>query len=514
MHSRNPSRAGRALAAAAVAAALGAASFASPAAAQAPVPVDVVHPAAHLITANGEELYGELTIVFGEDFAEGEHDVTAGFSLDPGTGVVYWANNDPQYGGCGPDATTGLLWCEAEDADRSTTFSYMYTAEPGAAPGVHPYAITISVDGEIVMVVDEEMEVIAADNEFPYLPSDLNFNGVDPGESAPVQPEFYQAESLPEDTAAVVVSAFRADYLPQGLVAPQDDWDNCMDDHGALVCAVTDFEDAPDTAFTFTEPIRYEVLATAPGPVLVCGCSYSVFPIDAESLESWFGGVTWEGSDDVLGFQSVEPTATFYDSDFGYIDITSSENPYDLAVDGATFKGDDGDDVTVTIEVENRGPALAPTFMDGPGSYALVGDLPEGVDFVGIEAPEEGWHCEAGASDFLNSSIPAVDEDEVDFVCLFYSTNPGTVLKYKLTAEITDGKSNDKGYVQVVTLGSEDYPGGLDAKLANNTADLTVNGGGPKLPKTGPATAWFIVAAAVALLSGLILAVAARRRSA
>jgi LPXTG-motif cell wall-anchored protein len=511
MRSRNPSRVG-ALAAALAAAALGAGAFAHPAAAQAPVPVDVVHPSAHRITADGEELLGSLSIVFGEDFTEGAHDVTAEFSLAPDTGVVYWANYEPAYGGCGPDAATGVLKCESIDADRRTDFSYMYTADIGAEPGSHPYTITIAVDGETVLVVDETMEVVAPEVEFPYLHSDVAYDGIEPGESAEVRPEFYQDEALPADTAAVVVSAFPADYLPQGLVAPQDDWDNCMDDHGALVCAVTDFDDAAGTAFTFTEPIRYQLTETAPGPVSVCGCSYSMFPIDAESLESWFGGVTWEGSDDVLGFQAVgEPESEFADPTRGAIDITSAEHPYDLAVDGATFKGGNGDEVTVTIRFENLGPALAPTFMDGPGSYALVGDLPDGVEFVDIETPADGRHCEEGESDYLNASIPAVDEDETDFVCLFYSTNPGTVLKWRLTAEITDQASTDKGTVQVVTLGDADYPGDLDADLRNNTADLTMDGS--TLPKTGVSTAWFVIAASTALLAGLVLAVAGRRRT-
>jgi hypothetical protein len=514
MRHRNPSRAGRAVAASIAAALAGAGAFAHPAAAQAPVPVDVVHPSSHRITADGEEWYGSLTIAFGDDFTEGAHDVTADFSLAPDTGVVYREHHDPQYGGCSPDAATGLLACEAPDAGRTVDFSYLYAAEPGADLGVHPYTVTIAVDGETVLVLDEDMEVVAPDTEDPYMHSHVAYDGIAPGDAAAVRPEFLQDKALPDDTAAVVVSAFAADYLPQGLVAPQDDWDNCMDDHGALVCAVTDFEDARGTAFTFTEPIRYEVAATAPGPIHLCGCSYAVFPIDAESLESWFGGVTWDGSDDVIGFQAVsEPESDFADPETGRIDIWSAEQPYDLAVDGAKFKGGNGDEVTVTIPVENRGPAEAPTFMDGPGSYALVGDLPAGVAFVGIEAPEDGWHCEEGDSDFLNDSMPAVDEDETDFVCLFYGTDPGTVHEYRLTVEITDKRSTDKGSVQVVTLGDEEYPGALDADLRNNTADLTIGGGGPKLPVTGASTAWFIAAASTALLSGLILALAGRRRT-
>nr|BFF23257.1 hypothetical protein GCM10025732_12220 [Glycomyces mayteni] len=123
--------------------------------------MDVVHPSSHLITADGSELEGSLTVVFGEDFAEGEHDVTAVFDLAPSTGVVYWADSNPSYGGCGPDATSGLLHCAAEDADRTVDFSYMYAAEPEAAAGEYPYTITIAVDGETVLTVDETMGVVA-----------------------------------------------------------------------------------------------------------------------------------------------------------------------------------------------------------------------------------------------------------------------------------------------------------------------------------------------------------------
>ncbi|MEU6248257.1 LPXTG cell wall anchor domain-containing protein [Glycomyces sp. NPDC047010] len=504
------------LAATAGAAALGAGLFALPAYAQAPVPVDVVHPSSHLITADGAELEGSLTVVFGDDFAEGEHDVTAVFDLAPSTGVVYWADNDPSYGGCGPDATTGLLHCSAEDADRTVDFSYMYAAEPEAAPGEHPYTITIAVDGETVLTVDETMEVVAPTDGLAYWHSDIAFDGVEPGSTVQVSPEFLQEGPLPTDTVAVVVTVRGADYLSNGLARPVADYDNCLAEEYAVVyCAVTDFPDEQGTAFTFSDPVGIDVDAAAPGPMNVCGCSYTVEALDQQMLDDWFGGVFWdEGSANLFGIEPVaDPGSEFVDSYAGYIDVGTAEHPYDLAVSDGTVKGGKGDEVKTEVDVRNLGTAAAPAVFDGPGSYALIVDLPAGVEPVAAEAVGEWSYCEDDAADYFRDTMPDADLDGADVVCLFEAMGPESDLAFELTVKVTDPGADADGSVQVVAFGNPDYPGDLDADQANNTAVLRLDGDGSgALPKTGSSLTWILTGAAAALVVGIALFVATTRR--
>ncbi|MEU5875377.1 LPXTG cell wall anchor domain-containing protein [Glycomyces sp. NPDC047369] len=505
------------LAAAAGAAVLGAGLFALPASAQAPVPVDVVHPSDHRITADDSEHAGSLTIVFGEDFAEGEHDVTAVFDLAPDTGVYYWADNDPSYGGCGPDATTALLHCEAEDAGRTVDFSYLYAAETGAEPGEHPYTVTIAVDGETALVVDETMEVVAPESGSPYLHGDQAFEDVEPGTSADVRPEFLQAEALPDDTVAVVVTLRGSEYVSYGLAWPRAEYDNCIANDYApeVVCVVTEYEDLPGTAFTFRDSTWLDVDASAPGPMDLCGCSYSVEPIGETTLEDQYGGVFWdEDSDDLFGLMVAgDPESPFEDPYNGYLDIRTAEHPYDLALTDRTVKGAKGDEATVTIPVQNLGTAAAPTVFDGPGSYALVGELPAGTRLVSVEGPDDGWYCEGDASQYLDTAMPDVDADDADFICLFQRIDAGATLDVELTVEVTDASARGAGSLTIAALGSADYPGELDANWGNNTADLTLNGAGSgQLPKTGSSLTWILAGAAAALALGIVLFVATRRR--
>jgi len=514
------------VAAAAGAAVLGAGLFALPAYAQAPAPVDVVHPSDHRITADDSEHAGSLTIVFGDDFAEGEHDVTAVFSLAPDTGVDYWADNDPSYGGCGPEATSGLLTCEAEDAGATVEFTYRYAAETGADLGAHPYTVTIAVDGETVRTVEETMEVVAPESGSPYLHGDQAFEDVEPGSSVDIRPEFLQAEALPDDTVAVVVTLRGSEYVSYGLAWPRAEYDNCIANDYApeVVCVVTEYEDLPGTAFVFRDSTWLDIDASAPGPMDLCGCSYSVEPIEEVTLEDQYGGVFWdEDSDNLFGLMVAgDPESPFEDPYNGYLDIRTAEHPYDLALTDRTVKGAKGDEVTVTIPVQNLGTAAAPTVFDGPGSYALVGELPAGTSLVSVEGPDDGWYCgddgesyPGDAAQYIGDSMPQVDADGADFVCLFQRIGAGATLDVELTVEITDASARDAGSLTVAALGDEDYPGELDANWDNNTADLTLNGAGSgQLPKTGSSLTWILAGAAAALVIGIVLfAVSRRRRS-
>ncbi|WP_112134242.1 LPXTG cell wall anchor domain-containing protein [Glycomyces dulcitolivorans] len=501
------------LAALAGAAALGAGAFALPAYAQTTEPeIDFGNPAT--LEAGAGFAPATLDIEFGDGFEPDAHKVTA---------VLEWENQEEMhYGGvstddgfCGMDATYNTLSCIAHDADGSLHFEMEYGALPEAQAGTWGYTLTVMVDDESVAVQEGVTEIVVPDYDGQYLHSDVTVDNVAPGDLVEVKPDFYQQDALPEGTAAVVATFSDADYLPHGLAAPTADFDNCTEnEHGQVACIVTDFEDAPGTGFTLSDPISYGVSETAPGPLQACGCWYQVIAIDAEGLESEYGGIFWdEGSDNLLGLESTGATGEFGDGHYGAVDITTTANPYDLAVDDAAIKGDNGDEVTVTIPVRNPESADAPSFFDGPGSYALVGDLPAGVEFVSVES-DDSFYCEDDSDEYFRETMPAIEDAEAaDFICIFVELPGQGELEVDLTVEVKDEKATDKGLLQVVAFGDTEYPGALDGDLKNNTADLTLNGSGSgSLPKTGSSMTWILAGAAATLVIGVVLFIATRRR--
>jgi LPXTG-motif cell wall-anchored protein len=500
------------LAALAGAAALGAGAFALPAYAQTAEPeIDFSYPAT--LEAGAGFAPATLDIEFGDDFEPDAHTVTA---------VLEWENQEEMhYGGvstddgfCGMDAFHNTLSCVSHDADGSLHFELEYGALPEAQAGTWGYTLTVLVDDESVAVQEGVTEIVVPDYEGQYLHGSASAEDVAPGGVGEVQPDFYQQDALPEDTAAVVAVFTGAEYEPHGIAAPIAGYDNCVElDYDYIACIVTDFEDAPGTGFTFTGPIAYGVSETAPGPVQACGCSYWVEAVDADTLESVYGGVTWDEGGDLLGLTSTGETDEFGEPYSGWIDITTATNPYDLSVTDTAIKGDDGDEVTVTIPVRNPESADALGFFDGPGSYALVGDLPKGVEFVSVES-DDSFYCEDDSDEYFRETMPAIEDAEAaDFICIFVELPAQGELEVDLTVEVKDEKATDKGLLQVVAFGDTEYPGALDGDLKNNTADLTLNGSGSgSLPKTGSSMTWILAGAAAALVIGVVLFIATRRR--
>lgn len=521
MHSPYPQHIGRRLLAVLGTAALGVGAFALPAAAQTPVAVDV--DLASTIVADGQTHQGGLTIEFDEDFAAGEHQVTADFDLDVDSGILLYATS-PEWGGCGPDATTAQLECVAEDADNPVEFRFRYDAATDAVVGVHGYTITIGVDGETVDTVEGTIEVLPDEGDGyarPYLLGDAAYDGVEPGSTVDVAPEFLQDSALPDNAAAVVVTTWAPEYLPHGLARPGADYDNCIETEGVNVtCIVTDFDDLPGTAFTFDTPIGYTVHEDAPGPVDVCDCIYEVYTIGADELETDFGGEFWDpGSGNLFDLRVVDdPDSEFRDEFQGLIDIVTAANPFDLAVADANAKGGKGDEVTLSVPVKNLGPAAAPTFFDGPGSYGIIGTLPKGLELVEVDSEGDETFCVESDSPFVEDSFPGIDLSKADFVCLFQGVDVDESFDFEFTVKITDPDSNAKGTLKVAAIDNDGYPGVADANPKNNTADITVNGSGNgsgQLPKTGTSLTTVLGIAALVLVAGVVLlVVTARRRKA
>ncbi|SDD93502.1 LPXTG cell wall anchor domain-containing protein [Glycomyces harbinensis] len=505
-------------AAAAGAAALGAGAFALPASAQAPVPVSVDLDIASEVVADNEHHLGGLTLEFGEDFAEGEHDVTAHIDYDTGSGLRLLQTYD--WDGCGLYADTGQFLCIAEDADNPVEFAFEYKALVGAVEGVHDYTVTVDVDGETVETIEGTVEVLPYEGDGygrPYLLGNAAYDGVEPGSTVDVAPEFLQESALSANAEAVVVTTWAPEYLPHGLAWPGAGYDNCIVNEGVNVtCVVTDFEDLPGTVFTFDTPIGYTVHESAPGPVDVCDCVYEVYTVGADRLEADFGGVFWdEGSGDLFGLRTVsEPESEFVDEFHGNIDITTSQQLYDLTTEAIDVKGGNGDEVTVKLRAGNEGPAGAYSFFDGPGSYAVLVELPEGVEVVMTVGGDE-WNCFEGdeMGSYLDDEVTEERLAELDFICMFHELSPGSDQAMPVDVKVTDEDADGAGSVEVIALDYEDYPGDFESDPKDNKAAFTLNGGGSgRLPTTGTSLTVIYVAAGAVLVAGVVLIVLGRRR--
>ncbi|MEU5154312.1 LPXTG cell wall anchor domain-containing protein [Glycomyces sp. NPDC021274] len=524
MHSSYPRRAGRRALAVLGTAAFGVGAFALPAAAQTPEPAaDVLFD--EPVEAGADSATGAIKLVFGDDFEPGEHDVTAQLSV--------YGNGWQLAGGTTDDGSCELggtpeQWvnCTAADADAEIEFAFDYLAGADMPSGEYNYSLLIGVDGVNLEVINGTVEVDGDDDnggdpteDRPYLHGSTEYTDAKPGEGVEVAADFLQVEPLPEDTAAVVVTAFGSDYVLNGLTRATAGYDNCKEYEDTVSCVVTDFEDLPDTVFGFDDPITYEVSGTAPGPVEVCACSYSVRTVNADELEEHYGGVFWdEDSDNLFGLRVVtEPESEFEDSHSGYIGITTRAHPFDLSVSASNAKGAKGDQVTLTVPVKNLGTADAWSFFDGPGSYGLIGELPKGLELVKVDSDgDDDVNCFKSDDTFVKDSFPKSDLKNADFVCLFYSLDAGESFDFKFTVKITDATANGKGTLEVAAIDNDGYPGVADAVATNNKADITVNGSGtPQLPKTGTSLGMIIGIAALVLVAGVVMmVVTARRRKA
>jgi LPXTG-motif cell wall-anchored protein len=501
------------------AAALGVGAFALPAAAQAPVPTAVELDFGPEIVADGANATGGLTIGFGDDFDAGAHDVTAQFDLDVESGLRLFATS-PEWGGCGPDASTGQLLCVAEDAQNPVEFAFRYAADADTVEGLHDYTVAIAVDGETVETVEGTIEVLpvdgGSDSPFLYGKADIE---IEPGDTYDTGPGFLQTDALPDGTVALAYGVSEPSYILSGLADAIAPYDNCVDGFqgdGGITCIVTDFEDAPGKTFAPNAPISFSVGETVPGPVELCGCSFEVIALDAATLEAEYGDVDTD-SGDQLGLDVVsegDDPEHFFET--GSINITTTENPFDLAVSDANAKGAKGAEVTLTVPVKNLGPADAASFFDGPGSYGIIGSLPKGLELVKVDSDGDDIFCFEPDDPTVENSFPDVDPAKTDFVCLFWNVDAKESFDFKFTVKITDASSKAKGTLEIAAIDNDGYPGVADAETKNNTADITVNGSGSgKLPTTGASLTMVVGIAALVLVAGVVLlVVTARRRKA
>jgi LPXTG-motif cell wall-anchored protein len=505
------------------AAALGVAAFASPAAAQTPEPVVADVLVDEPVTIGGDFASGAIHLEFGDDFTPGEVDVTAQLSVY-GNGIEL-AGGHTEHGDCELGGTPPQ-WvnCLASEADAEIDFKFDYRALDTAEPGEYEYALLIGVDGENLDPINGTIQVGDEGGEdSPFLYGKAQFE-MEPGSTHDTAPGFLQTGALPEGTVALAYGVSEPSYILSGLAEASAPYENCVDGFwtgdGGITCIVTDIQDAPGTTFAPDAPISFSVGETVPGPVELCGCSFAVRALDAETLEAEYGDVN-TGSGDQLGLAVVSEgdDPAHFDS-IGYIDIRTTENPFDLAVSDANAKGDKGNEVTLTVPVKNLGPADAASFFDGPGSYGIIGSLPKGLELVKIDSDGDDLSCFEPDDPTVEHSFPQVDPAKTDFVCLFWSLGADESFDFEFTVKITDANATAKGTLEVAAIDHDGYPGVADADAKNNIADITVNGTGSgsgtgKLPKTGTSLTLVVGIAALVLVAGAVmLIVTARKRRA
>jgi len=393
-------------------------------------------------------------------------------------------------------------------------------ALPAAAQTTEPAVEETESPSESEGAVEETTEADAEDGlDSPFLYDKAQFRA-DPGSTTELKPAYLQTEALPAGTVALAYGATEPFYLLTGVAEANAPYENCVDgfwtgDPG-FTCIVTDIEDLPGATFAPDAPISYTVGETTPGPLELCGCNFEVRALDAAALEAEYGDVDTD-SGDQLGLEVVSQgdDPLHFDSK-GYIDIISTDNPYDLAVSDTNVKGDKGDEVTLTVPVKNLGPASAVSIYDGPGTYALIGILPEGLDLVKVGSDGDEVDCLEPGDPTVEDMFPQVDPATTDFVCFFSGIEANASFDFEFTVTITDPGSNAKGTLAVVSVDWDyyDYPNVADANEGDNLAGITVDGPGG-LPTTGASLGLVIAVAGLVLAAGVVLlALTARRRKA
>lgn len=193
------------------------------------------------------------------------------------------------------------------------------------------------------------------------------------------------------------------------------------------------------------------------------------------------------------------------------VEVTvAGDNPVDLAAIGDTAAGEQGDEVTVTVGLDNLGSAAAETTHTSDGVTNLRVTLPSGTSAVGVPQDCVGRK----GNNWGQSGKPFGTLYECDTPRLM---EPGDRQRVEFTLRIDEVIPNAAGKVEI------NFPCNCsvrqsDADKSNDTAKILVNasegggGAGGGLPVTGTATGLIAGAGAVLLALGVVGFVFARRR--
>jgi hypothetical protein len=496
------------LAAVTAAAGLGTIGFAVPAVAQAPEPIETSLDFEGPYTAEVGPTTTAFAAEFGEDFTPGEHTVSMTLSIDIADDAFTFFGGDR----CTANTGNTQVDCVQEDAPTAIGWEFEVAVADEDSAGSYPYTVELAVDGEVVHTEESEVAILPPDatgSWTPYAHAAFTRTGIEPGSTVEVTPEFRQDDPIPATAKAVVLSFGGSEFAVGVAVA--NEYDNCIGGNHYIYCAVTDFPNAPGTVYTISEPVSYTIDEKVPGPFDICNCSYDVLPVDDAEYQSIFGDFDWdEGSDNLIGLREADdPGTEFGDDSWGPITITTSKNPFDLAVDDMNIKGAKGTETTIHVEFTNDGPADTIGHPDGPGNFIVLVSLPTGVELRGEpDFCESPWRPEV-----YDSYLPELDSEvieDADYVCYFMGVKSGETYTVDLEVEITSNRTSSDGTLAVL-LGDDT---GHDSDLTNNIAKFSLNArgngngdGNGNLPNTGTSLGLIIGIAALVVVAGVVMMV-------
>lgn len=442
-------RVGARLAAAAATGAVAAAALAAPSAAA--VPGITGDPAVTLsvspvITA-GASAPGSITVDYtpAEGSENATHAVAAELVVEGSAEVVQLTSGDAA---C-DDATAYRVHCADAAADANTVFGFDLGAVASADDETFDYTLTVTIDGTEVASRAGTFDVASTYDVYnPYAHGDFTATQVAGGTSVRVKPVFYQDFDLAPTAAAVVVSL--TDPLGEGalntsgLATAVDSYSNCRRfadaDATGLECVITDFSDAKGQFLTLTSAVLYRIASGVVGPLDICDCRYSVATIDAAALAE-YDDLSWTGTTVGLttapaGWEGAEESIAYYRGD---ITLTTKDNTYDLEVAETFIEGMVGDEVTVTTDIVNNGPAGGQDLHPESDSYLVRGQLPPGTELVRVDSDGAGaWDCYgADELDALHAAT-ATALERFDFACAIDRFGFGARPDLTYTVKLTD----------------------------------------------------------------------------
>ncbi|MFG3338611.1 FG-GAP repeat domain-containing protein [Glycomyces sp. NPDC048151] len=405
------------------------------------------------------------------------HAVVTELVFDDSYGVLDITTADPA---CDV-STPATIVCSA-DAGPHTEFLFEVAPAASAEDDTIDYTFKAAVDGTEVKSATGGYGVVADyDVHNPYAHGDFTATDVSGGDSVKVKPVFYQDFDLAPTAAAVVITF--TNPLPggaldtTGLASAYDTYNNCRTTYdGATAtgaeCVITEFPDAKGQFLTLTSALLYKIASGAVGPLDVCDCRYSVKTIDAAALAE-YDDLSWAGTAIRLttapeGWDGAEESVAYY---WGGLTLTTKDSTYDLEVSETVIEGMVGDNVTVTTDIVNNGPAGGPDLNPESDSYLVRAQLPEGTELVRVDSDGQGaWDCYDPAELEALHAATTTALARFDFACALDKFGFGAQPDITYTVKITD-MTAFQGAVEIGAVYGDDYEGNPGSDFASVYVD-------------------------------------------
>lgn len=354
-------------------------------------------------------------------------------------------------------------------------------AKPGAAGKIAVAVASKTSDGDRKNNADE-VKLAVVGKAIDVVAGATDVGPVKPGKSAQLKWTFANRGTA---TVKGLTLAFK---VPQ-YVSFDDDFADCTysRDKREMVCEFPTLTLPAGSEIRYNspgvQPVKVQVASNAPGPVSLGKGSFTVKAHGSvRALDKRGGGKSFA----VAAARTAGATAKGTGNSASFV-VTTSANPYDLAMAASDVEGAKGDTVSVNLTVANRGPA------DARGTVTIT--APTGTELAGVP---EG--CTIG-------------DDRRRAVCDGgdLTLAAGKAVTSHARFRITADSVGEDGTVMVRGTGA-----GTDKAEGNNTAPLkiTVAGGdGGGLPVTG--TQVSVIAATgigLMLIGGAVLFLGRRRR--